>query len=545
MSKIRILPQSIVGKIAAGEVIERPASALKELIENSIDAKSKNIKVYIKEYGIALIKVIDDGEGIPSEDILLAFHRHATSKIEKEDDLSEIKTLGFRGEALYSIAQISKLRIISQYRGENLGKNIYLESGKLIEQKPALTKGTTVEIRELFFNTPVRKKFLKSPHTEKSHIIEIVQNYALSYPEISFYLNIDEEEVLVLPETDSILSRIAQIFSYEFTDRLIIKKISTVKYTFELFWGKEELMRRQRTKQLIFINRRPVRDIMIASNLYKAFQVKENHPQFFLFITMPPEEVDFNVHPSKKEVRFRNPLAIRDAIFKLAEPQDKKYTVAESITEWRNFEVSTLSSSQSSFFDISPLFKEEQPIKFLNLSDAIIAIERPEGILVIDYHGAHERVNFERLLKSMQENTNRFVFPYMVELNSKDYTIVRENLDLLNELGIEAQDFGKNTIIVRAVPDFIKNADIVSIIESITEVLKEEADRPDFSHIKKKIAATIACHKSLKANNIINPYEVKVLLDQLENTSDPDHCPHGRPIRKLLPLSEIRRWFSR
>jgi DNA mismatch repair protein MutL len=542
MGRIKILSESLVGKIAAGEVIERPASAVKELIENSIDAGAKSISIYIKKYGITQIKVVDDGEGIATEDVSLAFQRHATSKIEKEADLLNIHTLGFRGEALYSIAQVSKLKIITQHKEENTGTEIYLIGGNIVEKKPAFTKGTTVEIKDLFFNTPVRKKFLKSPFTEKAHIIETIQTYALSYPTISFYLNLDEQEVFNIPTADSLRERISQIFGLEFLEKLKFKSLSKDCYTVELFWGSEELQRRYRTKQFIFVNNRPVRDSLIISTLYKAFQISKNHPMFLLFLNLLPEAVDFNVHPAKKEVRFRDSRWITDLIFRLAEPE--KYSViAEKSTEWNVSDSSFL--NQSSFFEILPDFHKDKELHFLDLGDAILALKQPDGVVFIDYHAAHERVNYEKILKLLPENTLRLVFPYVINLNYQEYILIKENLHILNELGIEAEDFGKNSIIIRSIPENLKYADIVGIVESIAMAIKEEAGKPDFADIKRKIAVTIACHSSLRANNKINYSELKALLNEPEKTSDSEHCPHGRPIKKFIPFEEIKKWFFR
>lgn len=544
MTRIKILNESIVGKIAAGEVIERPASALKELIENSIDAGAKSIQIYIREYGTAQIKVVDDGEGIISEDVFLAFQRHATSKIEREQDLFNIKTLGFRGEALYSIAQVSKLKVTTQHRLEETGTEIYLIGGKVTEKKTVVTKGTTVEIRDLFFNTPVRKKFLKSSFTERAHIIETVQNYALGYPEVSFYLNIDGQEILNASVANSIQDRILQIFGSEFMEKVNFKTLSQGKYRIELFWGGEELLRKQRTKQLIFINRRPVREPLIVSTLYKAFQVKEDHPQFLFFLTIPPEEVDFNVHPTKREVRFRDKAKVAELISRIT-LSEKISTLSESPLEWQS-NVSYLSSfSQPSFFEGESAFNKEEVLQFLTLGNAIIALQQAEGILFIDYHAAHERVNFEKILKAMPEYKLKLVFPQVINLNPQEYTIIRENLNVLSELLIDAEDFGKNSIIIRTIPEILKNVDIVGIIESIVVILKEELGKPDFDSIKKKIAETIACHSSLRANNKINSFEIKELLYKLESTSDPEHCPHGRPVKKFLSFNEIKKWFLR
>lgn len=544
MGKIKILPETLVGKIAAGEIIERPASAIKELIENSIDAGAKSIHVYIKEYGIAEIKVIDDGEGIFSEDVTITFHRHATSKIEKEEDLLSIKTLGFRGEALYSISQVSKLRIITQHRQEKIGTEIYLIEGKIIEKKPALTRGTTVEIRDLFFNTPVRKKFLKSPFTEKSHIIETVQNYSIAYPEVSIYLIIDGQEDLTLPMANSLIDRISQVFGIEFAEKLKYRTLLKDGYKIELFWGDEELFRRYRTKQLLFINRRPVRDSLIVNTLYKAFKVKENHPQFLLFMNIPADEVDFNVHPTKREVRFRNLGKVIELIYRIADTE-KHTMIAENPNEWKSSSIFCSSYNQANFFDAYRDFKGEETLHFFNLGRAIVALNQPEGILFIDYHAAHERVNFEKILRKRIEKAVRLVFPIIINLNPQEYAIIKENLQILNEFFIEIEEFGKNSVIVRAIPEFLKDADIAGIIESIAFTIKNETGMLNFNDIREKIAATIACHSSLRANNRINHFELKILLQELEQTSDPDHCPHGRPIKKFISITEIKKWFAR
>lgn len=544
MGKIKILSETLIGKIAAGEVVERPASVLKELIENSIDAGAKSVQIYVKEFGTAQIKVIDDGEGISSEDVVLAFQRHATSKIEKEEDLYSIRTLGFRGEALYSIAQVSKLRIITQSKHEEIGTEIYLIGGKVVEKKPAVTQGTTVEIRELFFNTPVRKKFLKSPFTERAHLIETVQNYALGFPEISFYLNLEGQEVLNIPQAATLRDRLSQVFSSDFVEKLKFLKISKDSYNLELFLSPEEFYRIQRTRQLIFVNRRPVKDASLVNSVYKAFGVREKHPQFILFLTVPPEEVDFNVHPAKREVRFRNFAKVTDLIFK-ASGRDRSFIIEENASEWISKETFFPTSEQSSFFELQSINNEEEVLKFLCLGEAIVALQQPEGILFIDYHAAHERVVFEKILKKMKDEIIRFAFPQVFNLNSRDYTIIRENLHVLRELQIEAEEFGNNSIIVRSVPEIIKDADIEGIFESIATTLREGLEKPNFDEIKTRIAETIACHKSLRANNRINPVEIRALLWELEKTSDPEHCPHGRPTKRFIPLREIKSWFSR
>ncbi|MCS7214533.1 MAG: DNA mismatch repair endonuclease MutL [Thermodesulfovibrio sp.] len=544
MSKIIILPENIVSKISAGEVIERPASVVKELIENSIDAGSSSISVYVKNFGIAEIKVTDNGEGIPSEDVILAFQRHATSKIRDEMDLNRILTLGFRGEALYSIASVSRLRITTQHRDQDRGIELFLNGGNLVSQRPVVTKGTSIEVRDLFFNTPVRKKFLKSSHTEKSHIVEAVYNYCLAYPEISFSLYIDGEEILNIPQVKTNSDRISQLFGSEFASKLKFKKVSSNNYTIEIFIGLDEFLRKSRTRQFIFVNRRPIKDFSVVNTLYKVFNIKEMHPQFFIFLSVPPEDVDFNVHPSKKEVRFREFHIIHQLINKIGEPQHNTLTIAENQEQWK-LKADFSSSVQLSTFHTGQIFKEEEIFQFLNLGDAILAIQRNDGIVFLDFHAAHERLNFEKILNIINKPIVKLSFPHIIELNSHDYILIKENLNIMSDLGFDIEDFGKNSILVRALPDIIQHADIVGIIESIAATLKEEAGKPELDDIKRKIAAKIACHGSLRANKKINYAEVKTLLNELEKTSDPDHCPHGRPVKKFIPIEEIKKWFLR
>lgn len=530
MGKIKILPESLVGKIAAGEVVERPASVVKELIENSIDAQASSISVFIKEYGIAEIKVTDNGEGIYREDVSVAFQRHATSKIKNERDLFSIHTLGFRGEALYSIAQVSKLRIITQHKDEDSGTELYLIGGKISKKKPAFTEGTTVQVTDLFFNTPVRRRFLRSPFTERAHIIETVQKYCLSYPEIAFSLMIDGQEVLKAPEASLLHERIIQIFGAEFAERLRFRKISTDAYKIEIFLGDEEMKRPYKTNQLIFVNRRPVRDPSIVNTIYRALQINNKHPQFLVFITAPYEHVDFNVHPAKKEVRFREPERIHQLLFR-AISESSQSTVSEKVAPWKPQK--------------ETIFGSEEFFQFFILGDSIIAMEKPDGVLFLDYHAAHERINFEKILNKMDLNPVKLVFPQVINLNPHEYFLIKENLDVLEELGIEAEDFGKNSIIIRTIPDILEKADIPGIVESIANAFKEETIKPDFMDLKKKIAATVACHSSLRAKDKINPFELRSLLKELEKTSDPEHCPHGRPLKKFISLSEIKKWFLR
>lgn len=548
MKLIRILPSSVVSKIAAGEVVERPASVVKELVENSIDAGATEVAVYVKGDGIAQIKVVDDGIGIPQEDVLVAFQRHATSKISTAEDLFRIQTLGFRGEALYSISQVSKVRLITQYLDEPEGIEIYLIGGELRFQKPAVTRGTQIEVTDLFFNTPVRKKFLKSAVTEKSHIIDTMQNYCLGYPEVKFQLIIDGREILNTSKASSLNERIAQVFGHEFLKNIDYKTVSEGDYRIELFISKNYL--NQKTKQLIFVNRRPVRDAFLTHCIYDFLGLKNQHPQFILFLNLPPQDVDFNIHPAKKEVKFRNQNLLRQLIGRMFY-QPKAFPLNKNeVTPSKNVQsgLTQLNSQVSGFFQMK--VSEREPARmweilpFIKVAPGIVAIAQQEGLVLFDYHAAHERINFEKLL-NRKTSSYELLFPYHVKVSPEVYAIIKENLTLFNDLGIGIEDFGENSFVIRRLPSVLTGVDVQGLLEEIATTLRQERGTQSIEDRKRKVAATCACHRSLRANDEITEIKLKQLLNELSHCTDPDHCPHGRPVKKVIPIGEIRKWLGR
>lgn len=582
MPMIRVLPVELRNKIAAGEVIERPASVVKELIENSIDAGSSEITIEVLRAGKGLIKVTDNGSGMGREDALLCLERHATSKLTSEDDLFNIRTMGFRGEALPSIASVSRMKLVTglrdnppssplNLRGEKrgIGVSIEIQGGQVREIKDFPSLGTSVEVRDLFFNTPARKKFLKSDSTELFHIIDSVTKEALSHWDISFRLLTEKQETMNLPRASGPRERILQIYGLEFIEGLM--EVSTphskggtggIKMT--AFIAKGDSFRNNRAHQFIFINGRPVKDQTVSHAAYEAYAgilPRDKHPVFFIFIYVDPRKVDFNVHPTKREVRFENKQDIHRFI---------SHNLREELKRERSRYVASFSeapdrASTGNNLPLSPLgLKEEFPgrgaqadsrvsetidflyqpsLPFIYLGDTFIAMSGRGGLTVIDHHAAHERVLFENLLKGINMGCHQLLFPRQVRLSPKEYALILENKTLLFEMGIELDDFGHDTLMVRSLPDELKEADIRGILSDIAGALMEGV--PPLKSLRELLAAKIACHSSVRGKEILTQEEFQELISSLEMTEHPDQCPHGRPTRIFLSLDDLKKMFKR
>ncbi len=554
MPLIKVLPVQLRNKIAAGEVIERPASVVKELIENSIDAKSTEIGIEILNGGKGLIRVIDNGIGMDREDALLCVERHATSKVSTEKDLFNITTMGFRGEALSSIASVSRMRILTGIKGAESGTFVEVWGGDIREIKDYPVIGTIVEVRDLFYNTPARKKFMRSESTESIHIIEHVTFEALAYWEIGFRLTMDHREVMNLPPAGCPRERISQVYGAEFLEGLveIISERDGLKMTSYVSRG--ENLRNRKSHQFIFINKRPVKDPSITHAIYQSYEghQKDKHPIFFLYLSINPLEVDVNVHPTKREVRFSD----KDRIYRFVRDNIRDFLII------RREEVRTIVGNAgapvvpASTGD-DPVIKEDKPffvsekgefgfrpsIPFIYLGESFIAYSCREGLVLLDHHAAHERVLYEHFLRGENVDSFRLLFPRQVRLSAKEYRIILDNATILNEMGIEIDDFGYDTIIVRSLPVVLKKADIQALLSEIASAIID-GERPE-KPLKESIAAKMACHKSVRGVEVLTNEEVQVLIHDLEKTTDPDHCPHGRPTRVFLSINDLRRMFGR
>lgn len=535
MSKIKILPNTLRDKIAAGEVIERPASVIKELIENSIDAGSNNIQIEVLYGGKRLVRVSDNGTGMDKEDALLCFERYATSKTLNEEDLFNIRTMGFRGEALPSIASVAKVKLITALRGMHQGTLVEIHGGEIKTVKDSPSVGTTVEVRDIFFNTPARRKFLKANNTELFHIIDMVTEESLSHYEIGFSLLSDNHEALSIPPASCLRERIMQIYGNEFLDGLIEANAETEDLRINSFVTKGDSFRNSKAYQFIFINRRPIRDFSITHAVYKAYEgilPPKKHPVFFLFLYINPGMVDFNVHPAKREVRFRDKeyiyhfvhSNIRDVLPYVPHPVPYESSLSSVVAE--NIE-----------------FGYKPSLSFLYLGDTFIAISDGGGLTLIDQHAAHERILYEKFLEGIDINSNRLLFPKQVKLSHKEYRTILENSTILKDFGIEVDDFGHDTVLIRSLPDSLREADMRGILSDIVSCVLE-GDAPDKTP-KNALAAKIACHQSVRGKVKLNHEEVSQLLSDLNNCIHPDKCPHGRPTKIFFSLDDLKKMFKR
>lgn len=562
MPFIQILPVELRNKIAAGEVIERPASVVKELIENSIDAGSTEIRVEILNGGKGLIRVSDNGTGMDREDALLSIQRHATSKLRSEKDLFNINTMGFRGEALPSISAVSRMRIITGMKDRESGTLINIEGGEVREIRDYPAVGTVVEVRDLFFNTPVRKKFLRSDATEVIHIIECVTLEALSHQEIGFSLYIDHKETIQLSPSRDVRERISWIYGKEFLDGLLEIKAEKDGIRMTAYVSRDGNFRNRRSHQFIFVNRRPVKEPMLSHALYQAYDSipKERHPLFFLYLTINPHDVDVNVHPAKREVRFSD----RDRIYRFVRDTVREKigrAKKEFVKDFMGREIrpdinNPVEQVEKIPGHITPSphhpatciseetdFTYRPSIPFIYIGETFIALSGRNGLVLLDHHAAHERVLYERFLKGKDIDSFRLLFPKQVRLSAAEYHVILNNAPIINEMGIEIEDFGHDTVIVRSLPLSLKDADLKVLLGDLAAAIAE-GDKPGRS-LREKIAAKMACHNSIRGSTILTHQELQALINDLEDTEDPDHCPHGRPTRIFISIDDLRRMFKR
>ncbi len=574
MPRINVLPLNLRNKIAAGEVVERPASVVKELMENSIDAMASRIEIDVAKAGKRLIKVSDNGIGMDREDALLAFERYATSKIKDEHDLFNIKTMGFRGEALSSIASVSRVRLITSHQDET-GTCIEIIGGDVKEIKDCPAIGTTIEIKDLFFNTPARRKFLKSDSTENYHIIDTVTREAISHYQTGFVLRMDGDDVLNLSPASSYKERLVQIFGKDFVNELMETEAEDGRISIKAFLGKTTNLRNNRNNQFLFINNRPVKDQSITYAVYKAYEElipKDRHPVFLLFMGIDPKKVDFNVHPTKREVRFEDKSSVFNFVHQAA-----KEALKNGVMEYWSDEKATEKTSQ---YSIPPTLHSSVPpslqngmsgiseplslygdvttdnIQAIYLGDTFVAVPEKGGITIIDYHAAHERINYERLLKGNNIQSYRLLFPQQIKLQGSEYKVILDNLQVLNDLCLDVEDFGHGTLIIRGLPEFLRDADLNALMSDMAASLINEGQGlrvkgqgndmlEPIDSVRKVLAAKLACHKSIRGREV--PYGIRIaqLLRDLDETENPHTCPHGRPTRIFISMDELRKMFRK
>ncbi len=581
LGKISVLTPDLIGKIAAGEVVERPASVVKELVENSIDAGSTRVEIVVKGGGRLLIRVQDDGEGMSREDAILAFQRHATSKIRTDQDLLSIQTLGFRGEALPSIAAVSKVRMVTASRGSRgVGTELFLEGGKLLKvQEAGIPEGTLVEVKELFFNTPARLKFLRSVSTETGHISHLLHQQALAHPEISFRLSHENRLLMDLPSVQDRTQRVRQIYGDSLTQHLLLvqSEWGGIK-----IWGmitKPPHTKSTRAYQEVFVNRRAISSPFVLHAVYEAYDtalMKGQHPVILLFLEMDGRMVDVNVHPAKREVRFRDQRLVYDLIRECVksgleqtsrkdlhpsgfeEPTPHGDRIQEAIATYLKTRPDVVVPKE----EILPgaqhttLLEEktashltEAPVQVLSLGQVYrtyILASIQEDLWIIDQHAAHERIAFERLRKGYKERrvvSQALLIPQPIELGYRETAILNRYREELRELGIEIEPFGKNGFIIKAVPELLGEVDLKPLILDLVEELLSLGGSERMEKAVEKVL--MACHRVVKAHEPLNEEGIRALLKQLDEVDFSSSCPHGRPIFREISFQDIERMFNR
>ncbi len=557
-SRIKELPQEVVSRIAAGEVVEDPASVLRELIENSIDAGAKAIKIAVEDGGKKLIRVEDNGCGMTQEDIELAVRRFTTSKIQNVEDLEAIATLGFRGEALYAIASVSRTTIRSSTDESGEGWEGYFEEAKLLELKPAPhPRGTTVIVRDLFYNFPVRRKFLGSVYQETRKIIEVVTDYALSHPDISFTLIANGKEIIDARSTDSYLKRIESIYGEDFLKDLIeINAEYPDKLLIRGVASKPDRLRGTAVTQLFFVNGRRVRENKLRAAIYDAYEQEKLHPQFVLYIKVNPHYVDFNIHPQKKEVKFHKSLRIYEKLYRATREALKREEISYSPAEGkpvmkvieappsfgkepegRQLELGEMTAPKPAAEKVEEAYVPE---KIWQIHDSYIIAQVKGGIIIVDQHAAHERIIYEKL-KNRKFKTQTFLFPIVLHLTPKEFSIYEELSVFLESYGFSTRKLSHRTVVVEGAPDVFKNLSKELFVE-ILHHMEGIRKLPD-KHLE--LLKTIACKAAIKAGDPLTTEEMNALLDQLFSCENPYFCPHGRPTVIRISLEELERKFAR
>lgn len=575
--RIKKLPEDLISKIAAGEVIERPASVVKELVENAIDAGARNIRIEVGEGGRQFIRIIDDGCGMNSEELLLALERHATSKIQNYQDLFNIQTLGFRGEALPSVAAVSWMSIETN-DGSNEGIRIQIEGGKTKHQGAfARDRGTTVEVRNLFFNTPARLKFLKGRETEFSHIANWLEAVALSSPEIGFILTHhlatgQVREEIRTPPRKNLRERIRDLLGPEIEASL--RPISCSGRAMELtgFVSDHNVTSALAKSLFFFVNNRFVRDRTLQHAVmsgYENLMMKHRYPWVFLYLSVKPDVVDVNVHPTKSEVRFAQGSLVHDLVREGVRRVLRGDKITEPARGASPISCETRPTPSIDFPLVQGFPAENHSVqrwvsdKFSEISETPLAgsykiigqvhatyllCETPDKLILIDQHAAHERIGFEKLKKEFEAgevSKQILLLPETFELKPSDAEILRLYLDELKRFGLEVDSFGPNSFALRAIPTLLMGEDSVTLIQDLIEELKSYGKLTPLQERIHEVLETIACHRQIRAGDRLHQEEIEALLQEMTQTNFSYSCPHGRPVKVEISFEEIERWFRR
>ncbi|MGI9535640.1 MAG: DNA mismatch repair endonuclease MutL [Desulfocapsaceae bacterium] len=611
MAKIRILPEHLANQIAAGEVVERPASVVKELLENSLDAGADRIEVEIEGSGTRLIRIADNGEGMDEDDVLMCFERHGTSKLTKDDTVFEVRSLGFRGEAIPSIASVSTMNIVSRRREDQLGTAAYSSFGSIKKVHETGTgAGTIIEVKNLFGNTPARKKFLRTSRTELSHIDDTLKSYALARPDVAFSLRVNGKQTIQFDQDLDLAQRLSRLLKY--TGEFIV--IDSGSPALEGIRVTGLLVPPESTQPVagrlrLFVNNRVIKDRLLGHAVnegLRSFMLKGRYPAGLIKVDLPPESVDVNVHPAKHEVRFKDNRSIhqivsttvreamlrtqqplREHIFSQALPTDTIRTQIQSpppippSAEGNSAPPPAQQVNQGSIYELSQqdsstldLAEEQQHLEELTSADAAtgfpidsgttavqvenlvvvgsfqdlyIFCRNGDNLIVIDQHAAHERLLYEDFRKQYLQGriaSQNLLFPVTLELTVYQSQLVEANLEELENMGFSVRDFGATTWVLSGVPALAGSSSPQDLFLDILERFGSEAGTGGSGRLEGMLA-TMACKAAVKSGDALSDPEIKALLERMVRADLFSHCPHGRPVVKVLPPSEIKKWFQR
>lgn len=564
MNKINVMSENLANKIAAGEVVERIANVVKELVENSIDAESKNIKIELVSSGTKLIRIVDDGCGMSRVDAKLCFNRHATSKITNENDLYFINTLGFRGEALAAISSVSKILLDTYDNNETT--YLVLKNSKIIEEKTgSMRKGTIIEVSELFYNTPARLKFMKSEYTELAITVGYIEKIALSHPDISFILINDSKEILHTTGSNDLFKTIHEIYGINTSKNMI--KINNENYDYEIngYISNLNISKSNRNNMITLVNGRVVSNKEVNRTIKDAYHTvlaENKFPIVVINIITDPTLIDVNIHPTKQDIKFSKLDSLNELLFDTIKSalnktdntfkgySESKENIKEETTNQKQYESIRLSfNTNEEVIEYNETLKEETFIKPVGLALGTYLIAQDEDIMyMIDIHAANERINYEKYMKALKEKevyTTSMLFPIQLEYSKNEYMNILHNIEEIRNLGFNVEEFGTNTFRVIEHPSWLKEGYEEESIRRIFELVGEFKDTFDRVKFNEKAAIRLACKMSVKANTSITYYEQEELLNRLFKCEFPYTCPHGRPTIIKYPIYELEKLFKR
>ncbi len=573
MNTIRILPETLAAQIAAGEVVDRPASVVRELTDNSIDAGADRIVVRIESGGKRGIRVSDNGAGMSRDDLLLCVERHATSKIRTASDLLSVRSLGFRGEALPSIAAVSRMQITTLPRGQLTGHRLRISGGKLLEiEETGAPPGTTVEVKDLFFNIPARRKFLRAVRTETDHIVDILSRIAMPFPKITFRLDDGPRNIIHLPASEDARERISGLMGRKTAEAMMTGQEKGVELSIMAYVVPADFARNRGDRLYVYVNGRNIRDRLATKAIMEGYGrrlMKGQYPQAVVFIDIDPLDIDVNVHPTKQEIRFRNASRVFQAIVsaigkgldRLPQPFSRQKgidltpvsgqrgpTTAVSEPPWEYVPRATLREAQPKPAGMSPdpSMVRTGPRIIGQLGYTYILCETSSGLMMVDQHAAHERIVYEHLKKSIAAERieiQTLLIPHELELSTKETRIMLERGEELRRFGLEFSHFGGNTFLLTAVPALLERVDWPSFASELIPELAEGTT--DEGALFDACIMLMACHGAIRAGQRLNQDEMERLLTELGEMDLPTHCPHGRPVFREVPYHELEKMFKR